>query len=114
MKRHDELGRSGLSRVLAVVSKLLEPGESESGGLFVGDLVLHLIRTAGNSLGDILPGLLTAFVSRLATAQTASFSQVRSSRFVLYRRSVPSRALMRAEAYMFLENHRVLYSHLRT
>ncbi|SCV67876.1 BQ2448_5487 [Microbotryum intermedium] len=68
-------GRSGLELVLQQVAKLLEPDESESGGLFVGDLVLHLIRKAGEQLGPVLPDLLKAFVTRLATAETASFSQ---------------------------------------
>ncbi|KAK4699259.1 importin-9, partial [Phenoliferia sp. Uapishka_3] len=68
-------GASGLELVLAQVGQLLQPGASESGGLFVGDLVLHLIRTASSSLGPVLPDLLKAFVTRLATAETASFSQ---------------------------------------
>ncbi|KAL8280102.1 hypothetical protein RQP46_007432 [Phenoliferia psychrophenolica] len=68
-------GASGLELVLAQVAHLLQPGASESGGLFVGDLVLHLIRTASPSLGPVLPDLLKAFVTRLATAETASFSQ---------------------------------------
>lgn len=38
---------------------------------------MHLIRKAGSALGPVLPDLLKAFVLRLATAQTASFSQVR-------------------------------------
>ncbi|SCZ96701.1 BZ3500_MvSof-1268-A1-R1_C083g00450 [Microbotryum saponariae] len=71
----DAQGRSGLELVLQQVAKLLEPDESESGGLFVGDLVLHLIRKAGEQLGPVLPDLLKAFVTRLATAETASFSQ---------------------------------------
>jgi hypothetical protein len=44
-------------------------------------LVIHLIRKAGSALGPVMPELLKAFVTRLATAQTASFSQVR--RFAL-------------------------------
>lgn len=75
--RHDAQGKSGLTQVLSVVARLLQPSESEAGGLFVGDLVIHLIRKAGTSLGDVLPDLLRAFVIRLATAKTASFSQVR-------------------------------------
>ena len=63
--------------MLSLVAKLLEPSESESGGLFVGDLVIHLIRKAGSQLGPVLPDLLKAFVTRLATAETASFSQVK-------------------------------------
>ncbi|KDE03266.1 hypothetical protein MVLG_06259 [Microbotryum lychnidis-dioicae p1A1 Lamole] len=71
----DTQGRSGLELVLQQVAKLLEPDESESGGLFVGDLVLHLLRKASEQLGPVLPDLLKAFVTRLATAETASFSQ---------------------------------------
>ncbi|GAA5867303.1 hypothetical protein JCM1840_005019 [Sporobolomyces johnsonii] len=68
-------GQSGLELVLAQVAKLLEPSESEAGGLFVGDLVIHLLRKAGTSIGPVLPDLLKAFVTRLATAQTAMFTQ---------------------------------------
>ncbi|GAA5974253.1 hypothetical protein JCM11641_003356 [Rhodosporidiobolus odoratus] len=68
-------GQSGLDLVLAQVAKLLRPSESEAGGLFVGDLVIHLVRKAGAAISDVLPGLLQAFVTRLATAQTAMFSQ---------------------------------------
>ncbi|GAA6037267.1 hypothetical protein JCM8097_008653 [Rhodosporidiobolus ruineniae] len=68
-------GQSGLELVLAQVAKLLQPSESEAGGLFVGDLVIHLVRKAGGAIGPVLPDLLQAFVIRLATAQTAMFSQ---------------------------------------
>ncbi|KAK4058553.1 hypothetical protein OIO90_000715 [Microbotryomycetes sp. JL221] len=71
----DDSGRSGLDLVLSIVAKQLDPSQEESGGLFVGDLVIHLIRKAGSSLGPVLPELLKAFVTRLATAQTSSFSQ---------------------------------------
>ncbi|ORY73226.1 ARM repeat-containing protein [Leucosporidium creatinivorum] len=70
-----EQGQAGLELVLAQVAKLLEPSQSEAGGLFVGDLVIHLIRKAGGALGPVLPQLLEAFVNRLTTAKTASFSQ---------------------------------------
>ncbi|KAI5481652.1 Importin 9 [Pseudohyphozyma bogoriensis] len=72
---HDASGRSGLELVLSLVARLLDPSASESGGLFVGDLVMHLIRTAGTGLAPVLPDLLKAFVTRLATAETPSFSQ---------------------------------------
>ncbi|BGP38381.1 hypothetical protein JCM10449v2_002313 [Rhodotorula kratochvilovae] len=68
-------GQSGLELVLAQVGKLLQPSEHESAGLFVGDLVIHLVRKAGSSIGPVLPDLLQAFVTRLATAQTAMFTQ---------------------------------------
>lgn len=75
--RRSASGQPGLEIVLAQVARLLDPDGSESGGLFVGDLVIHLIRKAGSALGPVLPDLLRAFVNRLATAQTASFSQAR-------------------------------------
>ncbi|GAA5946175.1 hypothetical protein JCM3765_000143 [Sporobolomyces pararoseus] len=68
-------GQSGLELVLAQVAKQLEPSDSEAGGLFVGDLVIHLLRKAGPAIGPVLPDLLKAFVTRLATAQTAMFTQ---------------------------------------
>lgn len=71
----DGQGRPGLELVLSVVARMLDPKGAEAGGLFVGDLVLHLIRKAGGSVGPVLPQLLEAFVKRLATAETASFSQ---------------------------------------
>jgi len=77
--RRSEQGQAGLELVLAQVAKLLEPSQSEAGGLFVGDLVIHLIRKAGGALGPVLPQLLEAFVNRLTTAKTASFSQVSPS-----------------------------------
>ena len=85
--RRNAQGASGLELVLAQVAHLLQTGASESGGLFVGDLVLHLIRTASASLGPVLPDLLKAFVTRLATAETASFSQVRLSSLISVRKN---------------------------
>lgn len=76
-RRTSSTGQTGLSLVLTLVARLLDPSASESGGIFVGDLVIHLLRKAGGAMGDILPGLLEAFVVRLASAETASFSQVR-------------------------------------
>ncbi|GAA5933997.1 karyopherin KAP114 [Sporobolomyces koalae] len=68
-------GQSGLELVLAQVANQLQPSDSEAGGLFVGDLVIHLLRKAGPAIGPVLPDLLKAFVNRLATAQTAMFTQ---------------------------------------
>ncbi|GAA5825501.1 hypothetical protein JCM5353_005327 [Sporobolomyces roseus] len=68
-------GQSGLELVLGQVAKQLEPSDSEAGGLFVGDLVIHLLRKAGPAVGPVLPDLLKAFVNRLSTAQTAMFTQ---------------------------------------
>ena len=60
-----------------IIAKLLQPSESESGGLYVGDLTIALIRRATADLQPILPELLRAFALRLATAATATFGQVR-------------------------------------
>lgn len=54
---------------------MLDPQRSESGGLFVGDLLLHVFRRAGQQILPILPDLLQALVTRLSTAVTATFSQ---------------------------------------
>lgn len=54
---------------------MLDPSRSESGGLFVGDLLLHVFRRAGTQILPILPQLLQALVVRLSTAVTATFSQ---------------------------------------
>lgn len=48
---------------------------SESGGLAVGDLLSTLLRKAPSQLQDSLPGLCTALVDRLASAQSSSLSQ---------------------------------------
>jgi importin-9 len=57
------------------VSRLLDVNEPESGGLFVGDLTLHLIRRTGEAILPVLPDLLRAFVTRLASAVTMTFTQ---------------------------------------
>lgn len=76
--RRSAAGQSGLELVLGQVAKQLEPSDSEAGGLFVGDLVIHLLRKAGPAVGPVLPDLLKAIVNRLSTAQTAMFTQVSS------------------------------------
>lgn len=60
-----------------MIARVLGPDQSESGGLFVGDLIVHVLRQAGDSALSVIPDLLRALLVRLATAQTASFSQVR-------------------------------------
>ncbi|KAF8870248.1 ARM repeat-containing protein [Mucidula mucida] len=70
----DESGRSGLDYVLTLVAKLLQ-GEDESAGLTIGDLIIHLLRRAGDAVLPVLPELLQAMVNRMTTAKTASFVQ---------------------------------------
>ncbi|KAG8847467.1 hypothetical protein FRB96_001608 [Tulasnella sp. 330] len=73
-------GETGLTLVLKVVAAQLGPAslESEAGGLFIGDMIVHLLRnaTAGSEqLRSVLPELLGALVRRMETAKTATFMQ---------------------------------------
>ncbi|KAH7915756.1 armadillo-type protein [Hygrophoropsis aurantiaca] len=70
----DPNGQSGLDHVLKVIAKLLR-NEDESGGLVIGDLIIHLLRRAGDSILPVLPQLLQAMLSRMTTAKTATFLQ---------------------------------------
>ncbi|KAJ7150409.1 armadillo-type protein [Mycena filopes] len=67
-------GRSGLDCVLALIAKSLE-NQDESGGLVIGDLIIHLLRRAGESVLPVLPQLLQAMIGRMTTAKTATFLQ---------------------------------------
>ncbi|EIW87234.1 ARM repeat-containing protein [Coniophora puteana RWD-64-598 SS2] len=67
-------GQSGLDHVFKLVAKLLQ-SEDESGGLVIGDMLIHLLRRAGESVLPVLPDLLQAMASRMATAKTATFLQ---------------------------------------
>lgn len=71
-----------MDTVLQLLSKFLNPQFPESGGIFVGDLIIHLLRKASSAIGPILPDLLQALVSRLAQAKLPSFIQVRQTLFV--------------------------------
>ncbi|KAF7337532.1 ARM repeat-containing protein [Mycena sanguinolenta] len=68
-------GQSGLDCVLSLIAKSLE-NQDESGGLVIGDLIIHLLRRAGESVLPVLPQLLQAMVGRMTTAKTATFLQV--------------------------------------
>ncbi|TDL19426.1 ARM repeat-containing protein [Rickenella mellea] len=71
---HDEAGQSGIDHVLAVIAKLLN-NQDESGGLVIGDLIIHLLRRASSAVIPVLPELLQAMVRRMVTAKTATFVQ---------------------------------------
>lgn len=68
-------GRSGLDRVLGLVAKLLQSQE-ESGGLVIGELIIHLFRRTGEAVLPVLPQLLEAMLKAMTTAKTASYTQV--------------------------------------
>ncbi|KAI5119706.1 hypothetical protein M0805_001421 [Coniferiporia weirii] len=70
----DVSGQSGVDKVLTVIAKLLD-NEDESGGLVIGDLIIHLLRRASTAVVAVLPGLLQAMVRRMLTARTATFVQ---------------------------------------
>ncbi|KAF7974899.1 hypothetical protein HWV62_11051 [Athelia sp. TMB] len=70
----DATGQTGLENVLAVVARLLQ-NEDESGGLVIGDLIIHLLRRAGESVLPVLPDLLNAMIGRMTSAKTATFLQ---------------------------------------
>jgi hypothetical protein len=78
----DSAGRSGLDNVLALVAKLLQ-SQDESGGLAIGDLIIHLLRRAGEAIVPVLPELLKAMVERMTSAKTATFLQASTSCDVL-------------------------------
>ncbi|KAF6754194.1 armadillo-type protein [Ephemerocybe angulata] len=67
-------GRGGLDRVLGLVARLLQSQE-ESGGLAIGDLIIHLFRRTGEAVLPVLPQLLEAMLKAMTTAKTASFTQ---------------------------------------
>lgn len=72
---HDADGSNGIARIFALLGRFLAPTFSESGGIFVGDLIMHLFRKAGQAIAPVLGDLLRAVVNRLATAQLSSFIQ---------------------------------------
>ncbi|CAA7265862.1 unnamed protein product [Cyclocybe aegerita] len=71
---NDGSGRSGLEYVLSLTGRMLE-SQDESGGLQIGDLIIHLLRRTGDAVLPVLPQLLQAMVSRMTTAKTATFLQ---------------------------------------
>jgi len=68
-------GKTGLDKVLGVVSKIVEEDEEESGGLGIGDLLVSLYRRAGDAINSNT-ALLQSLVRRLKFAKTATFAQV--------------------------------------
>ncbi|KAJ7109870.1 armadillo-type protein [Mycena epipterygia] len=66
--------RNGLDCVLSLIAKSLE-SQDESGGLVIGELIIHLLRKAGESVLPVLPELLQAMIGRMTTAKTATFLQ---------------------------------------
>lgn len=72
---HDRQGNTGIACIFGLLGRFLAPAFSESGGIFVGELIMHMFRKAGSAIGPVLPDLLRAVVTRLTTAQLPSFVQ---------------------------------------
>ncbi|KAI6120877.1 armadillo-type protein [Pisolithus croceorrhizus] len=70
----DPSSTSGLDHILRLVAKLLQ-NEDESGGLVIGDLIIHLLRRVGDSVLPVLPELLRGMTQRMLSAKTATFLQ---------------------------------------
>ncbi|KAG0347825.1 hypothetical protein BG004_006848 [Podila humilis] len=68
-------GKTGLELIIQFIAKLLDPSQTESAALFVGDMISKLIMKGGDLVTPILPDLLNAVAQRLADAQLASFIQ---------------------------------------
>jgi hypothetical protein len=72
-------GQPGLLPVFTVIVRLLQ-SQGESGGLVLGDLIIHLFHRARDS---VLPVLLHAMLERMHTTQVATLlRRLRSSRKV--------------------------------
>lgn len=72
----DGQNQTGLTNVLSVIGRVLTPSEHDTGGLVVGDLIIHLLRNSGDSIVPSLPDLIRALVNRMTTAKTVTLSQV--------------------------------------
>jgi len=72
---HDGAGQSGLSYIIQVACKLLDPHSSESTALYVGKLVNTLVLKAGNILGDNLEIILRSVLSKLQKSEIFTVTQ---------------------------------------
>ena len=72
---HNGEGSNGIAIIFELLGQFLAPTFSESGGIFVGELVMHLFRKAGQGISPVLPDLLRAIAARLTTAKLPSFIQ---------------------------------------
>ncbi|KAG0316561.1 hypothetical protein BGZ99_006830 [Dissophora globulifera] len=70
-----ESGKNGFDLLIQFVAKLLDPAQTESAALFVGDLISKLIKKGGHRITSILPQLLNAVTVRLVDAKLPSFIQ---------------------------------------
>lgn len=105
LKWTDEQGRSGLNHSLGLTAILLDSGGDESGGLLVGDLIINLLRKAGDEILPVLPNLLEAMIKRMTTAKTPTFIQVSNKLERMFRIIYESQSLIIPVA-LLLRMHR--------
>jgi hypothetical protein len=67
--------QNGLEYAIKFIARLLDPGQSESAAIFVGDLIVVMIKKAGDDLLPVLPELLGAVLRRLSSAKMHSLIQ---------------------------------------
>lgn len=72
---HAPDGSNGIACIFGLLGRFLAPTFSETGGVFVGDLIMHMFRKAGGAIAPVLGDLLRAIVNRLASATMPSFIQ---------------------------------------
>ena len=105
----DGAGKSGLDHVLELIAWQLQSTD-ESGSLFIGDLIIHLIRRAGEAIVRILPELLGAMVRRMSSVKTATFVQVCSFTLCIFGASLKLfpifKSLVIPFAYLIHAGHR--------
>jgi len=75
-RRDAASGKTGLELIIQFIAKLLDPSQTESAALFVGDMICKLIKKGGDLVAPIIPDLLNAVTLRLAEAKLATFIQV--------------------------------------
>ncbi|KAG0092221.1 hypothetical protein BGZ93_003846 [Podila epicladia] len=73
--RDEASSKTGMDLIIQFIAQLLDPSQTESASLFVGDLISALIKKGGDLINSILPELLNAVTVRLADAKLPSFIQ---------------------------------------
>ncbi|KAG0235968.1 hypothetical protein BGW42_004423 [Actinomortierella wolfii] len=66
-------GKTGLDLIIQFIAKLLDPSQTESAALFVGDLIAKLIKKGGDLIAPVIPEILNAVTLRLVDAKLPSF-----------------------------------------
>ena len=69
-------GNSGLTYIIQVISRLLDPKTSEYTASFVGKLVTVVLSKVGGQLGDQMDLILRAVLSKMQQTETLSVMQV--------------------------------------